>query len=313
MSSYCKYNISLWNLFFLLYVTSPLDAQDLDPRAYIWGPIKGNFVNVGFSYSNGGVLTDPSIPIEDLKAKVQTPSIGYLRSFNFFGKTAQAFMALPFSWAQATGVVVGQNESTNRSGFSDLRMRFSVLLRGAPATTLENFSNRKQKTILGFSLNIISPTGQYFPDKLINLGTNRWSFRPEFALSHPLRRNLRLDVYTGLWLFTNNQNFYTGQVVRKQEPLATLQTHISYDLNPKMWVALDGTYYYGGNSTLDGVYKDDRQSNLRVGATLVIPFLKRGSIRLAASTGAIVRSGADFDTFSIGWQTGWVDKPKLKK
>jgi len=297
-------------LLMLLHLSYEGWSQDLDPRAYIWIPINGNFVNAGFAYSHGGVMTDPTLPVENLKASLQTINLGYGRSFGLFGKTAQVFAAVPYTWAQASADVNGQRESISRSGFSDMRLRASILLFGAPATTRANFAKVKRKTILGLSLNVIAPTGQYFTYKLINLGTHRWSFRPELALSHPMGNHWVIDVYTGLWLFTNNKEFYTGHTFRSQDPMGTIQGHLSYNINQKMWVALDATFYYGGTSTIGGVLKDDRQSNSRIGATFLFPFLKKNSIKLAASTGAIVRSGADFNTISVGWQRAWFGKKK---
>ena len=298
---------------FLLLDSNPLMSQDLDPRAYVWVPIKGNFFSSGFSYSQGGVLTDPSLPFNNLKATVQTVNMGYARSFNLFGKTATAFAAIPYTWAQGSADVNGQRESITRAGFSDMRMRLSVLLLGAPATPIEKFALVKHKTILGLSVIVVAPTGQYFSDKLINLGTHRWSFKPELALSHPIGKHWLIDVYSGLWLFTNNNQFYTGKSIRTQQPMGSFQAHISFNIKPKMWFALDATYYTGGKSSVNDVYKDDRQYNSRIGATFVFPVLKRNSIKLAFSTGAIVRVGADFNTFSIGWQSSWIEKRKHPK
>ncbi len=297
----------------IMNIMNQVHAQDLDPRAYIWAPINGNFVNAGFAFSKGGVLTDPTLPVENLEASIQTMNVGYGRSFGLLGKTAQVFAALPYSWAQASADLNGQRQSTTRSGFSDMRLRASVLVIGAPATTVVNFAKVKRQTTLGVSLNVVAPVGQYFPDKLINLGTNRWSFRPELALSQPVGRHWMIDVYTGLWFFTNNNKFFTGESLRTQDPMGTVQGHLSYNINPKMWVALDATFYYGGQSTINGVNNDDRQSNSRIGATFVFPLLKKNSIKIAASTGAIVRSGADFNTVSIGWQRGWFGKRQLPK
>ena len=288
-------------------------SQDLDPRAYVWVPLKGNFLSSGFAFSQGGVLTDPSLPIDNLKASVQTLNIGYARSFNLLGKTATAFAALPYTWAQASANVNGQLENITRSGFSDMRMRLSVLLLGAPATPIEKFAQVKHKTILGLSVMVVVPTGQYFSDKLINLGTHRWAFKPELALSKPIGKHWLIDVYTGLWLFTQNNQFYTGKSIRTQQPMGSFQAHISFNIKPKMWFALNPTYYAGGKSSVNDIYKDDRQDNSRIGATFVFPVLKRNSIKLAFSTGAIVRVGADFNTFSIGWQSSWIEKRKHPK
>jgi hypothetical protein len=267
-----------------------------------------------FAYSTGSVLTDPTLPLTNLKATVSTTSLAYARSFNFFGKTASALVALPYTWADASADINGQRESLNRSGLSDVRLRFSVLLKGAPAVTIRDFGKQNHKTIIGASLNVVAPTGEYFSNKLINLGTHRWAFRPEIALSQPLGKKWLIDVYTGVWFFTNNNKFYPGTASRSQEPLAAFQAHLSYNITLRMWAALDATYYVGGQSTIDEKVSDDRQSNARIGATLVLPVGKSSSLKLAGSTGAIVRVGANFTTVSLGWQYSFPDKKyKMKK
>lgn len=288
-----------------------LQAQDLDPRAYTRVPINGTVLVTGFAYSSGAVVTDPSIAIEDLEASLQIPSLAVARTFGFFGKTSQVLVALPYAWGQASALVNGRPESVTRSGFSDLRLRWSILFKGAPALTVREFAKAPQKTILGASLNVVVPTGQYFNEKLVNLGTNRWAFRPEFAVSHPFGKRWMIDGYVGVWLFTANSSYFPGNVRKIQNPMGTFQAHLSYNVNLRAWVAFDMTYYAGGNSELNGNPINDRQSNSRVGATLVVPTGKMSSLKFAVSTGAIVRAGANFTTFSIGWQQAFYKlKPK---
>jgi hypothetical protein len=118
-----------------------------------------------------------------------------------------------------------------------------------------------------------------------------------------------LDVYSALWLFTANDSFYSGTSVRTQAPMGAFQAHLSYNFQRQLWVAFDATYYAGGQSTVGGVDNPDRQSNSRLGATVAFPVGRRHSIKLAVSSGAIVRYGADYSTFSVGWQTAWVPRP----
>ncbi len=286
-------------------------GQDLDPRAYIRVPVKTTTLVTGFVYSYGGVVTDATLPVKDIKADVQAGSIGVARSFNFFGLSSQALVALPYSWAQVSGEVGNQQQRITRAGFADMRMRFSVLFLGAPAATLAELrKNPARKTILGASINIIAPTGQFYPDKLINLGTNRWSFRPELALSQPLSKRWMLDVYAGIWFFTTNNSFYPGKSVRSQNPMGAFQSHLSYNVGPLAWVAFDATYYTGGTSSIDGVSKDDRASNIRLGFTAVVPTGKLSALKFAASKGAVVRIGQNFTTISIGWQHSWLGGTK---
>ena len=294
----------------LLLLAAPLSAQDLDPRAYAKVPVNSTFLVTGFALSHGGVVSDPTLPVTDINATVETPSLGIARSFSLFGKTAQAFGAVPYSWAQVSGKLLGDARSITRAGLSDMRFRLSVLVRGAPAATVAEIAKAPRRTILGTSLTVAAPTGQFFPDRLINLGANRWAFKPEFAVSHPMRQKWLLDAYVGLWLFTANQSFYPGTFLRTQAPMGTLQAHLSYTFRRQLWAAFDATFYTGGQTTVQGVDNNDRASNSRVGATLALPVGRRHSVKLAVSRGAIIRFGANFTTLSIGWQTGWVPRPK---
>ena len=294
----------------LLFLAAPLSAQDLDPRAYAKVPVNSTFLVTGFALSHGGVVSDPTLPVTDINATVETPSLGIARSFSLFGKTAQAFGAVPYSWAQVSGKVLEEARQISRAGLSDMRFRLSVLVRGAPAASVAELAKAPRRTILGTSLTVAAPTGQFFPDRLINLGANRWAFKPEFAVSHPMGQKWLLDAYVGLWLFTANQSFYPGTFLRTQAPMGTLQAHLSYNFQRLLWAAFDATFYTGGQTTIEGVDNNDRASNSRVGATLAVPVGRRHSVKLAVSRGAIIRYGADFTTFSIGWQTGWVPRPK---
>lgn len=294
-------------LFFMVFLVYPVIAQDLDPRAYVRVPLKTTTLITGFGYSYGDVVLDPSLAIKDIKADVQSASVGVAHSFNFFGLTSTALVALPYSWAQASGRVQEQDQRITRTGLADMRMRFSVLLLGGKAATLpEMMKDRTRKTILGTSLNITAPTGEFIKGKLINLGTNRWSFRPELALSQPIGKRWTADAYAGLWLFTNNAIFFPGNSLRKQDPMGSFQAHISYNVKPNLWVAFNSTFYTGGASSVNDIYNDDRQANIRVGITAVIPTGKVSSLKFAASTGAVVRIGQDFNSLSIGWQYSWI-------
>ena len=286
----------------LIVFTLPAMAQDLDPRAYVRLPVDMSLIVAGFNYAYGGVVLDPTSPIQDLEATVESPMLGAGRTFSLFGLTSQAFVALPYSWAQASGKLYGDDSSITRSGLGDTRIRISTLLFGAPALTREEFAGSSPQTVLGASLTVVAPTGQYYSDKLINLGTHRWAFKPELGLSCAVSREWFIDVYAGVWLFTINRSFYPGTSVRSQNPLLTFQTHVSYNINPVMWAAIDFTYYSGGQSSLNDLYKDDRLNNSRVGATFNFPIAKLSSIKIAYSTGAIIRSGANFSTISAAWQ-----------
>lgn len=296
--------------FFYLLTVCNTTAQDLDPRAYARVPVDFTTVVAGFSYSTGDIVTDATFPVDNVSARLQSASLGVAHSFSLFKCTSQVLVALPYVWAKATGEMGNQAQEVTRSGFADTRLRFSILVHGAPPSTVSELLKSPRKTVVGVSLNMIVPTGQFFSDKLINLGTNRFGFRAEIGLSQPLGKRWLLDFYTGVWFFTNNNSFYPGNSRRTQEPMGTFQGHISYNINPLMWIAFDATFYVGGTSSINDLYKDDRAENSRIGVTAVVPVNRRHFIRLGFSMGAIVRTGQDFTSFSIGWQTSWGKKPK---
>jgi len=301
--SFKFYSLLLFSI--SLFLTGRLLAQDLDPRAYARVPVDALVLIAGFNYTYGSVVLDPTLPIKDLEAEVESPLLGIARTFSLFGLTSQAFVALPYSWAQASGKVLGEDSSITRSGFGDTRFRVSVLFLGAPAATVEEFAKSSPQTVLGASLTVTAPTGQFFNDKLINLGTNRWSFKPEVGLSYMVSEQWFIDLYAGAWFFTTNNSFYPGTSIRSQDPLLTFQTHVSYNFNPLMWAAIDLTYYTGGQSAINDIYKDDRQNNSRIGATFNFPISRLSSIKLAYSTGAVIRVGGNFSTISVAFQTAF--------
>jgi len=292
----------------LAILSKPAAAQDLEPRAYSASPIGTTFALVGFGRSSGDVTFDPSIPITNVHGTFHVPVIGVGQTFPLFGRQALMTAGLPYAWGNVTGNVGEQAGSVYRSGLADLKAKFSVNLRGNPAMTPREFASREHHNfIIGASLSLDIPAGQYSGKKLINLGTNRWAFKPEVGVSWPVKK-LYLDLYAGAWFYTANSNFYPGGGYRAQDTLTALQAHVSYTFRPRLWVAIDSTWYGGGVTTVNGGTPTPRQSNSRLGATLSLPLAKTQSLKIAYSSGVTGTIGADFNTVSIGWQKVWFDR-----
>ena len=284
---------------------SPVSAQELEPRAYSPAPVGLNFALVAYGRSTGEVLTDPSLPIQDIEAKLNVGVAGYGRTFGIAGHQASFVVAAPYIWGDVSGNVFEEARSVSRSGLGDLRLRLAANLLGGEAMSAREFMQRTPKTTLGASLSITAPTGQYDPDKLINLGTNRWSFKPEIGLTVPHDRWM-FDLFAGVWLFTDNPDFFGG-VHRSQDPLPTVQGHVSYTIRPRAWIAFDATYYFGGETSANGVEANDRKENSRYGVTLSIPAGKAYSLKFNWSRGATARLGSNFTTYGIALQRSWLD------
>lgn len=281
-------------------------GQSLEPRAYSPNPVGTNFAVANYGYQTGAVVFDATLPFKDVTAKVNSGSLIYVRTFNLFGRSANAGLVVPYVWGSIEGQVNEENRRITRSGFGDLQSRLTVNLLGGPALTPAEFAVRKPERTLGFSLLTVAPTGQYFPDKLINIGGNRWAFKPELGFSQPLGK-WSFEAYAGAWFFTTNHDFFGGQT-RSQEPVIAFQGHVAYTFAPRLWLAASGTYYTGGKTTINGVLNSDLQNNSRVSLTASVPLARNQSLKFFWARGATTSIGADFTTYSVSYQFVWFDR-----
>jgi hypothetical protein len=288
------------------FVLAPTSAQSqqLEPRAYSPGPIGLNFVGITSIYSSGGIVTDTASPLQNVDAEVTSAVPFYARTFNLFDHLASITVAAPYGWATVKGDVQETTHSVDRSGMLDPQVRFAWNLIGGPALTLAEFRQHKPQTTLGMSFTTVIPVGQYDGTKLVNLGTNRWAYKPELGWSHPVGK-WTYELAAGVWIFQSNKDYFGGHV-RDQDPLAAYQAHVVYNFRPNLWAAIDFTYYAGGTTTIDGLGKDDRQGNTRGGVTLAIPIKQTQSVKLAWAQGVSTRVGSSFQTIGLTWQYLWL-------
>lgn len=293
--------------FLLILGVSALEAQDLEPRAYSASPVGVAFLGIGFSRSTGGVLLDPSLPFNDVNAKINATGLGLGYTFAFFHRQSLFSATLPYAWGTVSGDVGEQRASVDRSGLANVKFRFSVNLHGSPALSPREFAQRRDTYLVAVSLSADAPTGQYSGKKLINLGTNRWAFKPEVGISYPVKK-FYFDIYTGIWLYAANDNFFPGGAKRTQDPLPVVQGHISYTLRRRMWLALDATWYNGGAGHVNDGPAISRQNNSRVGTTFALPISRNQSLKFAYAAGATARAGSNFRTITVAWQITHVPK-----
>jgi hypothetical protein len=218
-------------------------AQDLEPRAFANTPVGLNFLIGGYAYSKGGVGTDPSVPIEDAQIRLNSAVLAYVRTLDLWGRSGKFDIILPYTWASGSAKLLGQSHTRDVSGLGDPRLRFSMLFYGAPTLSLDEFQDYKPDIIIGGSFEVTPPLGQYDSDKLLNIGTNRWSFKPELGISKTLGP-LTLELSTGVRFYTDNNDFLDGKTLQLS-PIYSVQGHLIYSFTPGIWLGLDGLYYTG--------------------------------------------------------------------
>jgi len=280
-------------------------AQELTPRVYWPAPKGSNLLVLGYQYSTGDVVTDPTLPITGVDSKINYAQITYQRTLSLFGRSANIQFNLPYASGTTEGVVEGEFRRRDISAMSDARILLSINLKGAPSMDVQEFQalRAKPRTIIGASILIQPPTGAYEPDKIINAGTNRWAAKIGLGLIWPLRPKWLLEANIGAWFFGDNDEF-VGRT-RQQAPITSAEFHLVKRVRPGFWASLDLNYYRGGQTTIDGDVRADQLRNSRLGGTLVVPFMGHHAIRANYNTGLATKSGGDYDTFSVNYAYFW--------
>ncbi len=271
-----------------------------------------NFVLAGYSYSAGGVVFDPTIPLENADIHIHGTVLAWARSIKVGPMSGKVDIILPYGWLSGSAEYQEQTVTRAVSGLADPRIRMSVNFIGAPALALSDFKDYKQNFVVGASLQVFLPLGQYDPLRLVNLGTNRFTIKPELGVSKTLG-HLQVEITAGVSFYTTNYDFYQGKT-RSQAPIGSIQGHVNYNFKKGIWAALDGTYYWGGHTTVDEVQGKDLQKNTRLGLTVAFPLGIHHSLKVNLSTGVSTRTGSDYDVAGLIWQYRWGrDIPKGRK
>ena len=293
----------LIQLFLTVAMANTAAGQEMEPRAYSPAPTGTQFVLLSYGYQSGDVLLDSSLPLSDVSINLNAASVGYGRTLNLMGRQANVAVLFPYLWGTARGTVFEDQVTVRRSGGGDVRVRFSTLFKGGEARSAKEFAQRKPSTIIGASVSIVVPTGQYDPARLVNPGSNRWAFKPEMGISKPKGR-WTFEAVGGAWLFTTNKNFL-GRSRREQRPMASFQGSVIYTLRPRMWISGNATFYTGGSTVLNDTANEDRQRNARIGATFSLPLNQRQSLKVVWAKGVTTRVGGNLNTIAVAWQYAW--------
>jgi hypothetical protein len=287
----------------VLALASPIaTAQELEPRSYVNTPVGLNFLIAGYGYTKGSVVFNPTTKLTDAEIETHAAILGYARALDLWGLSGKFAMIVPFADASGSALQAGELRERDVSGLADPRFRLSVNFYGAPALRLEEFRSYEQDLIIGATLEVAVPLGQYDADKLVNIGANRWSVKPEIGISKAVGR-FNLELAAAVTFFTANGDFLGGKTL-EQDPIYSVQGHVVHEFFPGLWAALDATYYAGGRTKVDGKGEDGIE-HVRLGLTISIPINRYNSMKVYGSKGVYSRSGANFDGLGIAWQLRW--------
>ena len=289
----------------LLVAVRSLNAQVLEPKLYANLPIGFNVLLVGVGHSEGAIPENAFLGLENPDLHINSGVFAYGRTFDVLGRNTKFDIIVPYSDLDGTAEEHGKPVSREVNGLGDTKVRVSFNLFGAPALSLEEFASYKPDTIVGVSLQVTIPTGQYDSSKLVNVGTNRWAMKPGIGISKSISK-YTFEFSADAEFYTSNDDFYGG-IKRTQDPIYSTQLHVLYTFRRAMWLAISSTYYWDGEIYNDGIGADNRLSNTRIGATFAYPIKKHHSIKIFANSGIDTEYGTDFDSIGIAWQYSWAD------
>lgn len=280
---------------------APAAAQELEARAYSPAPIGTKIIVGGVGGSKGGILFDPLLDVDDVHGDLTLAITGLGYTFDVAGRQARVLAVFPIAWGAIDGSIGSTPQRQELRGLVDPRIKFTIGLRGMPALTRAEFARARRQTMVGASVTVMPPLGDYHANRLVNLGYNRWAIKPEIGVTRSIGP-WTVEGAAGVWVFTTNTRYAPGFARKTQDPIGSLQGHVSYAWPNRVWVAFDATWFEGGQTRVDGLESPDLQRNSRLGGTLSIPTFKNHSLKVTYSTGATTRRGTDFDTVNVTWQ-----------
>ena len=246
------------------------------------------------------------MPITDSSGRIYISALSVYHALNFFGRSANATASVPYAVGNFRAKVADAERNAYRSGLVDMIFRFSVNLKGGPALSPPRFRAWKQKTLIGASLKVVAPTGQYDPAKLINFLQARNPGADQHRQVELLEK-----LNQGRMRQESEATPELEASIRSMEVVGAFEGHLSYDVRPRLWASLDSNFWHGGTASINGIENRlSLQSNSRIGGTASVPVSVHQSLKFSYSRGAYVRYGGNFQNVSIGWQYSWLGKPE---
>jgi hypothetical protein len=283
---------------------APLYAQFTEAHNYDNTPIGVNQFELAYAYAHANASIDTSLVVQGAKFNLNQGSISYARYFGFVHRLVWVEATVPL--AGLGGSVSGTTVQGSTTGVGDSSYSLAMLLKGGPALSVEQFADYKPTATVGISLSMSAPTGQYNPNQLLNLGSGRWSFKPEIALSHPFgpEQKWQLDAYANTCFFTDNTSYHGTEILR-QQPLPGIEGHISYSLSNSLWVSFDTRYSFRGSTLVNGENQNNAQQNFILGSEVNVSLNRRSWLVFEFDKALVHTNGPALTGFAVRYNFTW--------
>ena len=288
----------------VLHVHNQAIAQFTDPHSYDNTPVGLNQLELSYAYVHANASIDTSFIITDAKLNLNQGKIDYTHYFGFLHRLLWVEAAVPF--ANLSGSVSGTSIHGSVTGVGDSNYALGILLKGGPALSAAQFEDYKPTTTLGVSLTMSAPTGLYHPSRILNLGSDRWWFKPEIALAHPFgpEQKWEVETYANIYVYTDNTSYH-GREILRQQPLPGVEGHISYSFNDRFWASLDTRYSFRGTTAVNGIDQNNAQRNFILGSEMDISLNSRNSLVFEFAKAVVHHNGPALVGFSVKYDYIW--------
>lgn len=279
-------------------------AQFTDAHSYDNTPVGTNQIELSYAYVRANSSIDTSLIITGAKLSLNQGMVSYARYFGLFNRTTWVEAGVPV--AGLSGSVSGTRIQSSINGAGDSSYQAAMLLKGGPALTVEQFENYKPTTTLGVSFTLTAPSGQYNGSKVLNLGSDRWLFKPEIALSQPFgpEQKWQVDAYANAYFYTDNTSYH-GRETLHQQPLPGFEGHLSYSFNDNVWVSLDTRYSFHAITFVDGVDQNNSQQNFILGSEMNVSINSRNSLLFEFGKALVHQNGPALTGFAVKYDYTW--------
>jgi hypothetical protein len=300
----CKWLLLAWFALAVLHVPDQAHAQFNDAHSYDNTPAGINQLELAYTYVHANASLDTSLVVAGAKINLSQGVIDYTRYFGMLHRLTWVEASVPI--AALGGSITGTNINGSITGAGDTSYQVGMLLKGGPALSVAQFENYKPTTTFGVSLTTTAPTGLYRPNKILNLGSDRWSFKPEIALSHPFgpEQKWQLDTYANVYFYSDNTSYH-GREILRQQPLPGIEGHLSYSFSDKLWASFDTRYSFRGTTFVNGAGQNNAQQNFILGSEMNVSLSSRNSLLFEFAKALVHQNGPALGGFSVKYDYTW--------
>lgn len=279
-------------------------AQFTDPHTYDNTAVGTNQLELSYTHVHANASIDTSLIVEGAKFNIDQGIIDYSHYFGLWQRMMWIEASLPI--AGLGGSVTGTTIRGSVAGTGDSSYVLGALLKGGPALNVGQFENYRPTSTIGVSLTVTAPTGTYNAEKILNLGSDRWSFKPEVGLSHPFgsEQKWQIEGYANAYFYTDNTSYH-GREILRQKPLPGIEGHLSYSFNDRLWASLDSRYSFRGKTFVNGVDQANGQQNFLLGSEMNLSLNSRNALVFVFAKALVHQNGPAVTGFSVKYDYTW--------